>query len=106
MLFHRLQDTLYKACVRSVTCYAIKRAEFSRMQTIKMRLTCGKTLRDKKANSVLKWTDVETIDTHLSGHRLRYLALLVKLSAFNLEQVNAEKLIKSDSKHNCETRKT
>ena len=42
-----------------------------------IRIMCGKSLKDKFTNSVLReWTDVEDIDEHLRGHRLRWWGIL------------------------------
>ena len=50
-----------------------------------IRMMCGKSLKDKVNNSVLReWTNVEDIDEHLRGHRLRWLGYI--------EQMNGESL--------------
>ena len=94
MLSRRLKGRLYKSCVKSVMCYgvdcwAMKKMDVRRMQTTEMRMIrimCGKSLKDKVTNSVLReWTDVEDIDEHLRGHRLRWLG--------HIERMNRESLI-------------
>ena len=58
------------------------------MQTSEMGMIhtmCDKSLKDKVSNSVVReWTNVEDIDEHLRGHRLRWLG--------HIEQMNAESL--------------
>ena len=94
ILSRRVKGKLYKSCVRSVMCYgaecwAMKKMDIRRMQTTEMRMIrmmCGKSLKDKVNNSVLReWTNVEDIDEHLRGHRLRWLG--------HTERMNAESLI-------------
>ena len=46
---------------------------------------CGKSLKDEVTNSLLReWTNVEDIDKHLRGHRLRWLG--------HVERMNVESL--------------
>ena len=58
-------------------CQAMKKMDIRRMQTTEMRMIrimCGKSLKDKVTNSVLReWTNVEDIDEHLRVHRLRWM---------------------------------
>ena len=83
-------------CVRSVMCYgvecwAMKKIDIRRMQATEMRMICimcSKSRKDKVANSVLReWTNVEDIEEHLRGHRLRWLG--------HIERMNAESLTSS-----------
>ena len=73
ILSRKLKGRLYKSCVRSVMCHGAEcwamKSDVRRMQTTEMRMIrimCGKSLKDKVTNSVLRaWTDVEDIDEDL-----------------------------------------
>ena len=62
MLSHRLKGRLYKSCVRSMMCYgsecwAMRKMDVRRMQATEMRMIrimCGKSLKDKVTNNVLR----------------------------------------------------
>ena len=80
LLSFKLKGLLYKTCVRSAMCYgaecwALKKVEIKRMQAAEMRMInmmCGKTLRDKISNVVLrKNLELEDMDEHLKVQKLR-----------------------------------
>ena len=88
LLSLKLKGLLYKTCVRSAMCYgaecwALKKVEIKRMQAAEMRMIrmmCGKTLRDKILNVVLrKNLEVEDMDEHLRVQRLRWLGHLQRM---------------------------
>ena len=91
--FVKLKGRLYKACVRSVMCYgvecwAMKIADSRRMQSTEMRmirLMCGKTTRDRLPSAVLRErSDIEDIEEHLRGLRLRWFGHLKRMKRMNL----------------------
>ena len=93
VLSFKLKGRLYKACVRSVMCYgaecwAMKIADTRRMQSTEMRmirLMCGKTIKDRLPSAVLRErSDIEDIEEHLRGLRLRWFGHLERMDVMNL----------------------
>ena len=100
----KLKGRLYKACVRSVMCYgwAMKKVDIKRMQSTEMRMIrmmCSKSLKDMIPNNVLReWIDVEDIDEHLRGHRLRWLGHVERMNEENVIRKVREKIIPGKTK--------
>ena len=57
-------------------------------------MMCGKTLREKVANNVLReWTDFEAIAEHLRRHRLIWLGHLERMNVESLTRRVREMII-------------